>query len=251
MTRFFIPAGQIEGNKVFLRGADRRHLLTVLRKGLGAEITVLNGRGEEFQARVVAISPDAVEAEICRRLERVVEPRIRINLAQSLPKADKFEWIIQKNTELGVARFQPVLSERSNIRLDQATAAKKMERWRRIIQEAAEQSGRTVLPELEPIRSWDRFLEELRPGLILIPWEGEQTSSLRDILSRESTPGSTGEPGEVTVIIGPEGGFSLDEVAEAQSKGAIPVTLGPRILRTETAGLVVTAALLYHFNDLG
>ncbi|HEX7713138.1 MAG TPA: 16S rRNA (uracil(1498)-N(3))-methyltransferase [Bacillota bacterium] len=252
MTRFFIPSSQIEGNRVFLRGADRHHLLTVLREGPGAEIMVLNGRGEEFQAKITAISPDAVEAEICRRSERVVEPRLRINLAQSLPKADKFEWIIQKNTEVGVARFQPVLSERSNIRLDRDTTAKKMERWRRIIQEAAEQSGRAVLPELEPIRSWDRFLEELRPGLILIPWEGEQTRSLREILSRKQpADGAAAWPGEVTVIIGPEGGFSLDEVAEAQSRGAIPVTLGPRILRTETAGLVVAAALLYHFDDLG
>ncbi|HBE77803.1 MAG TPA: 16S rRNA (uracil(1498)-N(3))-methyltransferase, partial [Firmicutes bacterium] len=141
MTRFFIPSDQIRGNTVILKGEDRHHLLNVLRQGLGAEITVLNGKGQEYLAQVTEITSDTVIGQIVRQAERRTEPKIKICLVQSLPKGDKFEFIIQKNTELGVSVFQPVISERSTIRLDKDQARKKAERWQKIIREAAEQSG--------------------------------------------------------------------------------------------------------------
>lgn len=247
MTRFFISSDQIKDNSVILKGEDRHHLLNVLRRGPGDEITVLNGKGEEYLVRITEATVDQVKGEIVKQVERQSEPRVKITLVQSLPKADKFEWILQKNTELGVSRFQPVFTERSNIKLDQAAQSRKLERWNKIIQEAAEQSGRQIIPVLEPIRRWSEMLAAYSgAGLVLIPWEGESGQSLKQVLERQP-----GIPGSVTVLIGPEGGFSLKEVEEAKEKGAIPVTLGPRILRTETAGLVVASALLYHFGDLG
>jgi 16S rRNA (uracil1498-N3)-methyltransferase len=246
MTRFFIPSDQLRDRTVILKGEDRHHLLNVLRQGTGAQITVLNGKGEEYLVKVTAVTPDAVIGEILEQAERRTEPKIKIRLIQSLPKGDKFEFIIQKNTELGVSAFQPVISERSAIRLDAGQVLKKEERWRKIIREAAEQSGRQIIPELQPVQGWTKFMSENRPsGLLLIPWEGEQQRSLRQVLQDQKLI-----PEAISIFIGPEGGFSQSEVELAVKSGAVPVTLGPRILRTETAGLVVTSVVLYHFGDL-
>lgn len=247
MTRFFIPADQIQGNVIVLKGSDRHHLLTVLRREVGSRITVLNGRGAEYEAIIREIGPDYVTGEIVAEITKAAEPRVKIRLAQSLPKADKFELLLQKNTEVGVSFFQPVFSERSTIKLEPGTVSKKEERWRKIISEAAEQSGRKIIPELEPVCYWNQAMASLnrRPGLVLIPWEGERENSLKKVL--EDTRGI---PELVTVFIGPEGGFSQREVNQARENGAVPVTLGPRILRTETAGLVVATAILYHYGDL-
>ena len=245
MTRFFIPSSQIHADSVTLLGDDRHHLLHVLRKEVGAEITVLNGKGQEYRVRITQITPEAVLGTIIQSVAARTEPRVQITLAQSLPKADKFEWIIQKNTEIGVARFLPVQTERSAVRLDAATAAKKADRWRKIIREAAEQSGRQIVPELMPVAGWREVFARLPQGLVLIPWEGEKDCSLRGVLN-EHRDGDA----NISVLIGPEGGFSLAEVDWARDHGARAVTLGPRILRAETAGLVVSAAILYHYGDL-
>jgi 16S rRNA (uracil1498-N3)-methyltransferase len=246
MTRFFIPAEQIKGNSVILKGSDRHHLLNVMRQDVGSKITVLNGKGAEYVAEIKEIGPDFVTGEIVETVTRETEPRLKIRLIQSLPKTDKFEFLLQKNTEIGVSCFQPVITERSGIKLDPGAAVRKQERWSRIIKEAAEQSGRKMVPRLEPVRNWAEVMATLKSGLILIPWEGERERSLKRIL--EATPAI---PEMVTVLIGPEGGFSQTEVNQARDNGAIPITLGPRILRTETAGLVVATALLYHYGDLG
>lgn len=246
MTRFFIPSDQITGNSVILKGEDRHHLLNVLRQGPGAEITVLNGKGQEYLVKITETTSDTVIGEILKQAERQTEPKVRVCLVQSLPKADKFEFIIQKNTELGVSSFQPLISERSTIRLDADQAHKKGERWQKIIHEAAEQSGRQIIPKLEPVRSWDKFWRDNSPqGLCLIPWESEREKSIKEVLDTQMEI-----PEMVSVFIGPEGGFSQNEVEQAIKYGAIPVTLGPRILRTETAGLVAVSVILYHFGDL-
>ena len=245
MTRFFVAKENFHEDQVFITGADSHHLIKVLRQKPGDRITVLNGKGEEFTAEISKLEAELVMATVISQSERRSEPRLRLTLVQSLPKADKFEWILQKNTENGVSRFQPVLTERSNIKLDRKALEHKIPRWRRIIQEAAEQSGRQVLPELGEVISWQQFLRSLPAGLSLIPWEGEHELSLRALLTSQEPA-----PSAVNIIIGPEGGFSLAEVEQAKAAGAIPVTLGPRILRTETAGLVVSSAILYHFGDL-
>jgi 16S rRNA (uracil1498-N3)-methyltransferase len=248
MTRFFIPAEQIQGNSIILKGSDRHHLLNVLRREVGSTITVLNGRGAEYEAVIKEIGPDFVTGEIVAIITKATEPRVKIRLVQSLPKADKFEWLLQKNTEIGVSFFQPAFTERSAIKLEPAAVLKKEERWRKIIREAAEQSGRKIVPQLEPVRNWNQVLATIseKPGLALIPWEGERECSLKKVLE-----GTAEIPETVTIFIGPEGGFSQAEIDQARNQGAVPVTLGPRILRTETAGLVVATAIFYHYGDLG
>lgn len=246
MTRFFIPSSQIKGKTAVLNGSDFHHVLNVLRKQVGDEIHILNGQGGEYSAIIKEIRPDEVVAEIQIQMEKSTESRVKINLIQGLPKADKFEWIIQKNTELGISSFQPVLTERTAIRLDSGSRLKKKERWETIIKTAAEQSGRQVIPKLEMTLDWTKVLAQLEPGLTLIPWESEEECSLKDVLDKQKRI-----PETINLFIGPEGGFSLKEVKDVRGRGGIPVSLGPRILRTETAGLVAGAAILYHFGELG
>jgi 16S rRNA (uracil1498-N3)-methyltransferase len=246
MTRFFIPATQIRGDRVTLEGGDHHHLLNVLRKSTGDEIEIFNGKGEGYIARIVEIYSGHTVAAIVKSTGKQTEPRIAIRLVQSLPKSDKFEWILQKNTELGVSDFLPVISERSLIKLDAAAQIKKRERWEKIIKEAAEQSGRGVIPRLQPVLEWRELLGAFPSGLVLLPWEGEQDRSLKDVLGATAAI-----PDELSVIIGPEGGFARTEVERLRDLGAVTVTLGPRILRTETAGLVAVAAILYHYGELG
>jgi 16S rRNA (uracil1498-N3)-methyltransferase len=246
MTRFFIPATQIRGDRVTLEGGDHHHLLNVLRKSTGDEIEILNGKGEGYIARIVEIYSGHTVAAIVKSTGKQTEPRIAIRLVQSLPKSDKFEWILQKNTELGVSDFLPVISERSLIKLDAVTQIKKRERWEKIIKEAAEQSGRGVIPSLQPVLEWRELPGAFPSGLVLLPWEGEQDRSLKDVLGATAAI-----PDELSVIIGPEGGFARTEVERLRDLGAVTVTLGPRILRTETAGLVAVAAILYHYGELG
>jgi len=244
MTRFFVLKSQIEDKFVYLNGADQHHLCKVLRKKIGDEIGILDGQGSEYRARISRIESELVVAELLETIIRPAEPRVKLKLVQSLPKAEKFELVLQKNTELGVSCFQPILSERSNLKLDLKALAKKSERWQKIIKEAAEQSGRQIIPELLPVLNWEKLLTLPQTGLVLIPWEGERECSLRQVLEAQ-----TELPEQVTVLIGPEGGFSLAEIDQAKVYGAIPVTLGPRILRTETAGLVVASCIFYHFFD--
>lgn len=246
MTRFFIPTTQFAGDRIVLNGTDRHHLLTVLRKEIGDEVLICNGKGQEFLARIQSLNPTEVLLELTSEVSHPVEPKVRINLVQSLPKADKFEWILQKNTELGVSHFQPVITERSIVKLDATAMEKKYVRWQTIIREAAEQAGRRIIPELALICRWPEVLKSLPTGITLIPWEGERELTLKRQLEKVKDL-----PETVNILIGPEGGFSIADVTAAQAAGAIPVTLGPRILRTETAGLVVASVILYHFGDLG
>jgi 16S rRNA (uracil1498-N3)-methyltransferase len=245
MPRFFVPLDQIRGDLVYLEGGDHQHLQTVLRRTVGDELQILNGKGEEWTARIIEITPRTTIARLNGTTGRQTEPRLKLNLVQSLPKANKFEWIIQKNTELGVSRFQPIVSERSLIKLDAATKVKKQERWQKIIQEAAEQSGRGIIPLLQPVLKWREFCLAFPAGLVLLPWEGERRRSLKDTLTVLPEP-----PRIISLIIGPEGGFAQAEVTTLRELGAIPITIGPRILRVETAGLVAAAAVLYHFGEL-
>ncbi len=246
MTRFFIPADQFGATSVAITGEDAHHLVKVVRQTIGDEVIVLNGKGQEYRAEISEIRGDAVLAMLIEPLRRSVEPQLQITLIQGMPKGEKFEWILQKNTEIGVTKFMPTITERSAIKLDASARVKKGERWRKIIKEAAEQSGRQLIPELEPVQDLPKLLRQLPAGLLLIPWEGETERSIKEVLRAQTVA-----PSHVTVMIGPEGGFSLNEINQAQAAGAIPVTLGPRILRTETAGLAVSSILLYHFDEMG
>jgi 16S rRNA (uracil1498-N3)-methyltransferase len=176
----------------------------------------------------------------------VAEPRTKITLYQALLKLDRFEWVLQKNTELGAVGFVPMITERCIIGSLEDISKTKTERWWRILMEAAEQSGRARLPTLRPAVMFPTACEDAaRGGLTLIPWEEEKERSLRSVLREAERP-----PFSINLFVGPEGGFTPEELAQAQRYGARPVTLGPRILRAETAGLVAAAAILHELGDL-
>ncbi|NLG85364.1 MAG: 16S rRNA (uracil(1498)-N(3))-methyltransferase [Firmicutes bacterium] len=246
MTSVFVRPEQFRGRRLFVTGADAHHLLRVLRLGPGDRFIALDGRGNEYRARILLVHHGGLEAEIEEEGLRRSEPRLRLTLGQALPKGEKMEEVIRKGTELGMAAFWPVLTERCVAVPPSERREDRLARWRRIATEAARQSGRAVIPSVAPIRTWAEILAEFpRFDLVLLPWEGDGTVALKEVLRGKESPV------EVLALIGPEGGFSSSEVARAVAAGAKTLSLGPRILRTETAGLVLGAAVFYHYDEMG
>lgn len=218
----------------------------VLRLQPGGILRLLDGAGGEYPAAVLALDRRRVTVRLGARTEGHAEPAARIVLCQGVLKAAKFEVVLQKCTELGVAAFVPLLCERAVAAADEAGKAgeAKRRRWARIAAEAMEQCGGTRLPEISAPRPLMHTLAALPPGAIaLIPWEEERDTTLRAALSSALTNRQPA-PTEVYLFIGPEGGFSAGEIALARRHGAVPVTLGPRILRAETAALAAATLAL-------
>jgi 16S rRNA (uracil1498-N3)-methyltransferase len=210
----------------------------VLHLQVGEQIVLLDNSGDEILATIASVSKSAVDVRLIERRAGKSEPHVRIILCQGLLKSARFEWVLEKGTELGVSVFSPILCRRSLAGLEDAGTSK-MQRWQRIIAEAAEQSGRARLPALLPIRPLTRALNDIPPGaLALMPWEEERALTLRDALKSSTFS-------IVIIFIGPEGGLTIDEVKLAQRQGAQVVSLGSRILRAETAALATVASVMY------
>ncbi|WP_313526825.1 16S rRNA (uracil(1498)-N(3))-methyltransferase [Anaerotignum sp.] len=241
MPKFFVESHQINQNIIHLTGEDAKHIKTVLRAREGEEITVCDGLGIDYFCRITSLE-DGVVAEIVDREQCQSEPKTKITLYQGLPKADKMELIIQKCVELGVDRIVAVSTERCIVKLDKKEE-KKLERWQKIAEAAAKQSGRGKIPEIAPkvLRFSQALAEAKELSGAIIPYEKEQGRDIRSFVT-----GFTGE--EVGVFIGPEGGFTEEEIQSAVEEGVLPITLGKRILRTETAGMTSIAILLYELG---
>ncbi len=240
--RFFIPPNWIEPPTVHLHGQTARQIKTVLRMRPGDEIIVLDNSGTEWQVRLTEVGQKAVRGRLSGQQLAQAEPTLPLTLYQGTLKAQKFEWVLQKGTELGVSCFVPTICRRSvTNNIDALT--KKRERWQRIIREAAEQSGRGLLPRLEPAMP---LAEAMRyagsNSLILMLWEKAAGLNLKEVLVEA-------RPHSVALFIGPEGGFTADEVALARQSGLQIVKLGPRILRAETAGIVACSAIFYQLGE--
>ena len=239
MHRFYCV---MEGNDIRLRREDERHALRVLRLKAGDGIeAVLDS--ERWSAKIVSVS-DGVQIELAERLKST-EPTVEITLFQGLPKAEKMEWIIQKCTELGVARFCPVVMERSIPVVDKKSAARKLERWRLIAEEAVKQCGGARIPEVAEPAALESQLERFKSmDCLLVPWEAAEAGaslSVADALNRAGRDGRL----SVGILIGPEGGIAGSEMEWLRcNAGAQAVTLGPRILRTETAAVTATVLAL-------
>ena len=228
-----------------MRGTIVHQIRDVLRMRPGDEIVLLDNSGQARRVQLVAIDRDAVRGRVIETTTLDTEPRTRITLYQGLLKGQKFEWVLQKGTEIGVAAFVPLLAARCVIGSVDDVSDTRIERWERVVVEAAEQSGRAALPHLSNPQLFDKASRDaVRSGLALIPWEGEHSLGLRQAL--EGT-----RPGPIALFIGPEGGFTDEEIARAREIGLVPVTLGKRILRAETAGLAAASAILYALGDLG
>jgi len=241
-TRFFLD--RVEGERVALSRADSHHLLRVLRAVPGTPFIVL-AQGMHYDCVLEEVADGLAWGRITASRPAAGEPRIRIVLFQGLAKGEKLERVIQHGTELGIAEFTPVATSRSVVRLDAQKAAERTERWQRIAREAAEQSRRGAVPRVTHLHTWQQAVARIPEfDLALVPWE-EGGVPLKAAL--EACP----EAVSFALFIGPEGGLSAEEVGLAREAGAIPVTLGPRILRTETAPLAAAAAILYARGEMG
>ena len=241
MPKFFFHKNDISRGQVQLFGEDEKHIKTVLRAREGEELTLCDGEGMDYQCRIASLERgvllDILSKEVCE-----TEPRTKITLYQGLPKADKMELIIQKCVELGVDRIVAVSTERAIVKLDKKES-KKLERWQKIAEAAAKQSGRGKIPEIcqQVLKFKEAVAEAKELDGAIIPYEKEQETGIRQFVQ-----GFRGE--SIGVFIGPEGGFAEEEIALAQENGITPITLGKRILRTETAGMTTAAILLYELD---
>jgi 16S rRNA (uracil1498-N3)-methyltransferase len=244
MFRYFCTDDNIKNNKVTVEGGDAKHLKTILRAQLGDKISVVT-ESKEYIAEIESINKEDL---ICTLVEETVtnnETKINITLCQGIPKQTKMETIIQQNVELGVKRFIPLITERTVVKLNEKNREqKKLDRWQKIAKESAKQSKRNIIPEVNDIMTVKELIEKLKTedAMVIVPYELEDVKLLKDVLQ---------EPKQnYYIIIGPEGGFDINEIEMLQEIGAHIVTLGKRILRTETAGVVTSAIIIYACNEM-
>lgn len=241
MRRFFVPPEAIVGQEVRL-GPELAHRMgRVLRLRVGEQVVLLDGSGREYEVELTALTARAAGVVLASR-EGCGEPAVRLVLYQALIKGQRFDWVLEKGTELGVAGFVPIVSSRSQVRPSEAASAR-LERWRRVIVEAAEQSGRCRLPEISPPLPFAEACASAA-GLRILPWEGQRDISLGEVLAGQEAVD------DVSLFIGPEGGFPPEEVELARQKGVRTVSLGRRILRAETAAIVAAALVLHELGEL-
>jgi len=269
MHRFFVPPELLKTTNIDvpLPKELAHQVRDVIRLDIGEQLLLLDNSGDEILATVAKNYKANVEVHLLERRPGRSEPTIRIILCQGLLKSTRFEWILEKGTELGVSVFSPIICRRSMAGLED-TGSSKIQRWQRIIQEAAEQSGRSRLPELLPIRPLLDALNNIPPNaLAIMPWEEERTLTLHDVLNTPNRVGAgavlggvgtlasprpdfipTSQTPTIVLFIGPEGGLMAEEVALAQRHGVQVVTLGARILRAETAAIATVANVLFEFE---
>lgn len=253
MPRFFVSPERItqaDSRHVVIEGDDAHHIARVLRLRPGNHVVVADGAGLEYPGTIDTVDRTAVRIHLDEPRISQGEPTQRITLFQGLPKSDKMDWVVQKAAEIGVTTVVPVTMERSVVSLSPAKAAGRVARWERIAESAAQQAARGRVPRIdEPVtlqaalRTWQ---ETTTDGLLIVPWEEEEAVGLRSLLQKVRPV-----PAEIGIVIGPEGGLTEAEIALVRSAGGRACTLGPRILRTETAGPVVAALILYDLGEMG
>jgi 16S rRNA (uracil1498-N3)-methyltransferase len=252
MQRYFIPPEQFHESTVTITGSDAHHIIRVMRSQLGDTVICSNGSNREALVALSSLEKDAVEADIVEELELKNEALIEVWIAQSLPKGDKLETVIQKNTEIGAARFIPFVSERTIVQYDEKKAVKLQERWDKIAKEAAEQAHRNRVPEITKPLTWKQTLQLVsKVDLALICYEKESGLQLKLLLRQTFSQDSSFRSGRVLLLVGPEGGFSEKEINEAVTAGCHSISLGARILRTETAAMVALTCILYETGEMG
>ena len=248
MQRFFVEPYQIEKEapRIHINGTDVNHIKNVLRMKCGEDVWISDGGDKEYHCQIEELGEDEVLLHILYAQEPEYELPDKIYLFQGLPKADKMELIIQKAVELGAAGVISVATRNAVVKLDAKKAEAKIRRWQAIAESAAKQSKRSYIPQVGPVMSLKEafsYIEEQKFDLRMIPYELEKGMDGTKTVLEALAPGQ-----QVAVFIGPEGGFDESEIEQAKEAGAIPITLGKRILRTETAGLTTLSILMYHLE---
>ncbi len=254
MSKFFVKTEQIKNNNIIINGDDVNHIINVLRMKKGDEIQVCNQEiGDNYNAQITQFTKNEVDCEIIERINKTTESNVNITLFQGLPKFEKMELIIQKNTEVGVKRIVPVIMERTVVKIDEKVASRKLERWQKIAEIAAKQSMRDIIPNIDNITKL-KEIDTTEYDVVLVAYENEEHNKLKDELQKlskkiEGTNSNNNEENfNIAIVIGPEGGISEKEIELLAEKNVKFVSLGRRILRTETAGLVMAGNILYELE---
>ena len=239
MNRFYLPPTSIDGDVVRFSEEQRKQIHNVLRMRTGDHVAVFDGSGNEYAVELMSSDTECF-GRITGSKVLDTESSVNLTLIQSLPKGEKTEWIIQKGTEVGVSRFIFMTTSRSVPCISADKLPGRLSRWRNIAREAAEQSGRACVPEVDGILTFQQALDIAGKSSIgIIAWEEEKSETLQGVIPRLAASG------DVSLLIGPEGGFTSDEVSNAKAAGITPISLGKRILRTETAAVVGAALVIY------
>lgn len=251
MSRFFVSPEQIGGRMITIEDRnDLHHMKKVLRLKPGDEVDISDSQQWEYHAKIIELNDEIATLQILDRQSFAAEPRTRITLYQGIPKQGKMETIVQKTVELGVFRIVPVFMERTVV-VDKGNFARKIDRWNKVSAEAVKQCRRGIVPEVSPAIRMPQALEELQQcgyDLILIPYEDERGTTIKEVLREYTGADAPAEAGNVAVLIGPEGGFSEAEVAAVTGAGGRSVSLGRTTLRTETAGMAAIAMIMYELE---
>ena len=245
MPRFYVPNPSIQDELLKIEGEEVKHIRKVLRLKAGDKIIVFNGLGKEYEGTILEEKPSSVLVKVQNIFFPPKDSPLEVTLAQSLLKGEKMDFLIQKATELGVKEIIPFFSSRSVPLLERSRRLQRHRRWERIAVEASKQCGRAVVPKIESLKDYSEMLQIASPdGLRLILWE-------RDGIKLKEVLETSEERMKIFFVVGPEGGFSKEEVDEAEKSGFIPVILGRRVLRAETASLCLLSILQYQRGDIG
>lgn len=250
MSKFFVKENQIKNNIVKIIGQDVNHIKNVLRLNLEDQIKICNeDTSENYNCSIKQIEKDEIICEIKEKVTSQVESNVEITIFQGLPKADKMELIIQKSTELGASKFVPVALNRCIVKLSGKDAQKKIERWQKISEVAAKQCGRDLIPKIENIENIEEVKNQIPDfDLFFVAYEQEKNVYLKQVLQEVD---KNKEKTKIAFLIGPEGGLEEKEVEQMKNAGAKVISLGNRILRTETVALSVTSIIMYELENFG
>lgn len=249
MPKFFVNQEQVKEDKIKIIGNDVNHIRNVLREKVGNKLTICNTYDmKDYLCEIIKLDEEYIECQIKEELENNVESNIKVTIMQGLPKADKMELIIQKSVELGVFDITPIEMKRCVVKLNEKDKTKKIQRWQKISEVAAKQCGRNIIPSINSIINIKNVCNLLNEyDIVLIAYENEKETTLKQVLKEIKQSYSEKEI-KIAIIIGPEGGIVLEEVEILQESGAKSITLGKRILRTETVALSVLSVIMYELE---
>jgi 16S rRNA (uracil1498-N3)-methyltransferase len=244
ITNFYTPADKIARDTLTIEGEEAKHILSVLRHKIGDEIYVVDGQGTKYKVRIEKTSKGVLQAKILSRTHMENEPDCRITLAQAICRRERMDFLIEKTTEIGVSSIIPIMTEKNTVKInDVSRERKKTDRWRKIAIAAMKQSLRTVLPEIHDVIGFDQLLSRIKDfDLSLIASLDKDSKNLKQCEQLKAGVKS------VLLIVGPEAGFTEEELSQAKAMGAIPITLGCRRLRTETAGVLFASLVLHELS---
>lgn len=250
MPKFFVNSEQIKDNTIKVLGQDVNHIKKVLRAEIDEEINICNYQtGENFLCKIEQIQEKKIECKVIKKIEENVETNIKVTIFQGLPKSDKMEYIIQKSVELGIYNIIPVEMKRCVVKLDEKDKIKKINRWQKISEVAAKQCGRDLIPKIEDVINISKVCDLIKNyDIVFVAYENEEENLLKQELTKIKQKFSKQQGIKIGIVIGPEGGLELEDVRQMKENGAKIITLGKRILRTETVSLNVLSIIMYELE---